>query len=168
MAPVGDLRSRTARPRWPVVAWPCSAVAHRYDPTLAQGANMAIGCGAGTVPVSWCGSTCGRCRRYAHLRWARLPAQVQARSRRNGRVFHLDGPMRVATDASRWRCWARAAHGHALALRRALRRASRRLASQIGASFRSRGTTRRRAYDAGSSRHRYNCALEADDALHPS
>lgn len=38
-------------------------------------------------------------QRYALNRWQRN-AQVQARSIRNGEIFHLDGPMAWARDAS--------------------------------------------------------------------
>ena len=37
--------------------------------------------------------------RYAGQRWQRA-ARVQARSRRNGQIFHLDGPLRMARDAA--------------------------------------------------------------------
>jgi salicylate hydroxylase len=38
-------------------------------------------------------------QRYASDRWQRN-ARVQARSIRNGEIFHLDGPARVARDAA--------------------------------------------------------------------
>ena len=69
--------------------------AHPMRPFLAQGAGMAIedaaalaACGARTdlsVPERW--------QMYAHQRWARN-ARVQARAIQNGKVFHLQGPMR--------------------------------------------------------------------------
>ena len=76
--------------------------AHPMLPYLAQGAGMAIedavalaaslqGVGAGDVPSSF--------QRYAQLRWQRN-AQVQARARRNGKIFHAAGPLRVARDAA--------------------------------------------------------------------
>ena len=40
-----------------------------------------------------------RLRRYALNRWQRN-ARVQARSTRNGRIFHATGPVRWARDAS--------------------------------------------------------------------
>lgn len=69
--------------------------AHPMRPFLAQGAGMAIEdaaalavCGARTdlsVPKRW--------QMYAQQRWARN-ARVQARAIQNGKVFHLQGPMR--------------------------------------------------------------------------
>ena len=40
-----------------------------------------------------------RLRRYALNRWQRN-ARVQARSQRNGQIFHAQGPLRWARDAS--------------------------------------------------------------------
>lgn len=76
--------------------------AHPMLPYLAQGAGMAIedgvalaealdGCGAEEVPQ--------RLERYAHERWQRN-AQVQARARRNGEIFHATGLVRVGRDAA--------------------------------------------------------------------
>jgi salicylate hydroxylase len=76
--------------------------AHPMRPYLAQGAGMAIedawvlGQSLALVPELSVAEALGR---YARLRWARA-ARVQARSRRNGRVFHLTGPVRVARDLS--------------------------------------------------------------------
>ena len=76
--------------------------AHPMRPYVAQGAGMAIEDAqvlgqslalAGEIGVP------AALSRYANLRWQRV-ARVQARSRRNGRIFHLDGPMRHARDAS--------------------------------------------------------------------
>ncbi|GAA4328245.1 3-hydroxybenzoate 6-monooxygenase [Variovorax defluvii] len=79
--------------------------AHPMLPYLAQGAGMAIedgvalaaaldGCGAEAVPE--------RLERYARARWQRN-AQVQARARRNGEIFHATGLMRFGRDtALRW------------------------------------------------------------------
>ncbi|OUM03582.1 FAD-dependent monooxygenase [Variovorax sp. JS1663] len=76
--------------------------AHPMLPYLAQGAGMAIedgvalaealdGCGAEEVPL--------RLERYARERWQRN-AQVQARARRNGEIFHATGLMRMGRDAA--------------------------------------------------------------------
>lgn len=76
--------------------------AHPMRPYVAQGAGMAIEDAAVLARcLSWVPEidVPEALSRYAHLRWARA-ARVQARSRRNGRIFHLDGPMRVARDAS--------------------------------------------------------------------
>ena len=75
--------------------------AHPMRPYLAQGAGMAIEDAAELqralamhdldVPL--------RLRRYALNRWQRN-ARVQARSTRNGRIFHATGPVRWARDLS--------------------------------------------------------------------
>ena len=76
--------------------------AHPMLPYLAQGAGMAIedavalaaslqGADGGKVPSSL--------QHYAQARWQRN-AQVQARARRNARIFHAAGPLRVARDAA--------------------------------------------------------------------
>lgn len=75
--------------------------AHPMRPYLAQGAGMAIEDAAQLeralsmhdldVPL--------RLRRYAVNRWQRN-ARVQARSIRNGRIFHATGPVRWARDLS--------------------------------------------------------------------
>ncbi|MFN3377606.1 MAG: FAD-dependent monooxygenase [Burkholderiaceae bacterium] len=78
--------------------------AHPMRPYLAQGAGMAIEDAAELeralaqraidMPL--------RLRRYALNRWQRN-AQVQARSERNGRIFHATGPVRWGRDLSlRW------------------------------------------------------------------
>jgi salicylate hydroxylase len=78
--------------------------AHPMRPYLAQGAGMAIEDAAELqralamhdldVPL--------RLRRYALNRWQRN-ARVQARSTRNGRIFHALGPVRWGRDLSlRW------------------------------------------------------------------
>ncbi|MCW8176301.1 FAD-dependent monooxygenase [Verminephrobacter aporrectodeae] len=73
--------------------------AHPMPPYLAQGAGMALedaralqralGMHALDVPQ--------RLRRYALSRWQRN-ARVQARSIRNGRIFHATGPLRRGRD----------------------------------------------------------------------
>ena len=75
--------------------------AHPMRPYLAQGAGMAIEDAAELqralamqdleMPL--------RLRRYALNRWQRN-ARVQARSIRNGRIFHATGPVRWGRDAS--------------------------------------------------------------------
>ncbi len=75
--------------------------AHPMRPYLAQGAGMAIEDAAELqralamhdVDVSL------RLRRYALNRWQRN-ARVQARSARNGRIFHATGAVRWARDAA--------------------------------------------------------------------
>lgn len=75
--------------------------AHPMRPYLAQGAGMAIEDAAelqralamDDLDVHL------RLRRYALNRWQRA-ARVQARSRRNGRIFHATGPMRWGRDLS--------------------------------------------------------------------
>ena len=78
--------------------------AHPLRPYLAQGAAMAIE-DAWTLgqlaltpadpgePIDWA----VQFQRYAHTRWARN-ARVQARSERNGVVFHAEGPLRWARN----------------------------------------------------------------------
>lgn len=75
--------------------------AHPMPPYLAQGAGMAIEDAAQLqralamhdleVPL--------RLRRYALNRWERA-ARVQARSLRNGRIFHATGPVRWGRDVA--------------------------------------------------------------------
>lgn len=75
--------------------------AHPMRPYLAQGAGMAIEDAAelqralamDDLDVHL------RLRRYALNRWQRA-ARVQARSRRNGRIFHASGPVRWGRDLS--------------------------------------------------------------------
>lgn len=76
--------------------------AHPMLPYLAQGAGMAIedavalaealdGGDAASVPAAFA--------RYAAQRWQRN-AQVQARARRNGEIFHATGLVRMGRDAA--------------------------------------------------------------------
>ncbi len=75
--------------------------AHPMRPYLAQGAGMAIedaqvlaarlGDGLGDVAAQLQG--------FAQQRWQRN-RRVQLRSRRNGRIFHARGPVRLARDAA--------------------------------------------------------------------
>lgn len=78
--------------------------AHPMRPYLAQGAGMALEdalalqkvlavCDGRVLDVPTC------LRRYALDRWQRC-ARVQARSLRNGWIFHADGPLRVARNLS--------------------------------------------------------------------
>ena len=75
--------------------------AHPMRPYLAQGAGMAIEDAAQLqsalamhdLEVQL------RLRRYALNRWQRV-ARVQARSTRNGRIFHATGPVRWGRDAA--------------------------------------------------------------------
>lgn len=78
--------------------------AHPMRPYLAQGAGMAIEDAAklGQVLTQAQDGACDvrtQLRRYADERWQRN-AQVQARSIRNGEIFHLDGPARWGRDAA--------------------------------------------------------------------
>ncbi|RZM00903.1 MAG: FAD-dependent oxidoreductase [Variovorax sp.] len=78
--------------------------AHPMLPYMAQGAGMAIedavaladalGGDGGVVSAA----VPDALSRYATARWRRN-ARVQARARRNGVVFHLSGPARLARDA---------------------------------------------------------------------
>jgi salicylate hydroxylase len=76
--------------------------AHPMRPYLAQGAGMAIEdarelqralqpCDGRLIDVPLA------LRRYALSRWER-GARVQARARRNGRIFHADGPLRLGRN----------------------------------------------------------------------
>jgi salicylate hydroxylase len=78
--------------------------AHPMRPFLAQGAAMALedaaelgaalaalGASQADIPAALA--------HYAGQRWQRA-ARVQARSRRNGQIFHLSGPMRLARNAA--------------------------------------------------------------------
>lgn len=79
--------------------------AHPLRPYLAQGAAMAIedawtlgqlrARGGRTDQIDWPALLA----RYAQARWARN-ARVQARSERNGRIFHADGPVRLGRNAA--------------------------------------------------------------------
>jgi salicylate hydroxylase len=76
--------------------------AHPMRPYLAQGAGMAIeDAQALAAAVSHGPSVpmAERLQQYAKARWARN-ARVQARSVRNGRIFHAQGPMRWGRDAA--------------------------------------------------------------------
>ncbi len=77
--------------------------AHPMRPYLAQGAGMAIEdaaeLGRQVALVDGVLDVPTLLRRYALNRWPRN-ARVQARSIRNGGIFHLDGPMAWARDAS--------------------------------------------------------------------
>ena len=69
--------------------------AHPMRPFLAQGAGMAIE-DAAAIAECWARSELRleqRWQMYAQMRWARN-AKVQARSIRNGHIFHMQGPMR--------------------------------------------------------------------------
>lgn len=78
--------------------------AHAMRPYLAQGAGMAIEDAAELAHLL--GLTTGSAfdvpvllQRYARNRWQRN-ARVQARARRNGQVFHAQGPLRWGRDLS--------------------------------------------------------------------
>ena len=77
--------------------------AHPMRPYLAQGAGMAIEdaaeLGRQVALVDGVLDVPTLLRRYALNRWQRN-ARVQARSIRNGEIFHLEGPMAWARDAS--------------------------------------------------------------------
>jgi salicylate hydroxylase len=79
--------------------------AHPMLPYLAQGAGMAIEDGvalADAIGGGASGEVPDALARYAAARWERN-AQVQARARRNGDIFHATGLMRVGRDAAlRW------------------------------------------------------------------
>ncbi len=75
--------------------------AHPMRPYLAQGAGMAIE-DAYQLPRSlseFPGNVPTALLHYAQARWERN-ARVQARSIRNGRIFHLRGPMRLGRDVA--------------------------------------------------------------------
>ena len=75
--------------------------AHPMRPYLAQGAGMAIEDAAQLQRALSMHDldVALRLRRYALNRWERN-ARVQARSQRNGRIFHATGPVRWGRDAS--------------------------------------------------------------------
>ena len=78
--------------------------AHPMRPYFAQGAGMAIEDAAELGRALALAAKAGidvplALRRYAVNRWARC-AQVQARSRRNGRIFHATGLMQWGRDLS--------------------------------------------------------------------
>ncbi len=78
--------------------------AHPMRPFLAQGAAMAIE-DAAELGAALAAQRAGQAdipaalARYAGQRWQRA-ARVQARSRRNGQIFHLSGPMQWARNAA--------------------------------------------------------------------
>lgn len=76
--------------------------AHPMRPYLAQGAAMALEdawvlgqLGVGATDADWP----ERLAAYAQARWARN-ARVQRRSRRNGRIFHATGLLRLGRDTA--------------------------------------------------------------------
>ena len=77
--------------------------AHPMRPYLAQGAGMAIEdaaeLGRQVARVDGVPDVPTLLHRYALKRWQRN-ARVQARSMRNGEIFHMAGPMAWARDAS--------------------------------------------------------------------
>jgi salicylate hydroxylase len=78
--------------------------AHPMRPYLAQGAGMAIEDASELEKVLAVADdrvvdVPTALRRYALNRWQRV-AQVQARSRRNGTIFHASGALRVARNAA--------------------------------------------------------------------
>jgi salicylate hydroxylase len=78
--------------------------AHPMRPYFAQGAGMAIEDAAQLARSLGAGDAAdvdvpGALHAYAIDRWERC-ARVQARSRRNGRIFHATGPLRWARDVS--------------------------------------------------------------------
>jgi salicylate hydroxylase len=78
--------------------------AHPMRPYLAQGAGMAI---EDAAELGWALGLAQEpafevpalLKRYALRRWQRN-ARVQARSLRNGQIFHADGALRLARNAS--------------------------------------------------------------------
>ncbi|MGJ7532394.1 MULTISPECIES: FAD-dependent monooxygenase [unclassified Variovorax] len=74
--------------------------AHPMVPYLAQGAGMAIEDAVALADALGDSSATGvpaAFARYAEARWARN-AQVQARARRNGEIFHATGAVRLGRD----------------------------------------------------------------------
>lgn len=74
--------------------------AHPMVPYLAQGAGMAIEDAVALADALGDGSAVdvpAAFARYAEARWARN-AQVQARARRNGEIFHATGAVRLGRD----------------------------------------------------------------------
>lgn len=78
--------------------------AHPMRPFLAQGAAMALedadelGAALATLRAGQDDITAALAR-YAQQRWQRA-GRVQARSRRNGLIFHLAGPLRIGRDVA--------------------------------------------------------------------
>jgi len=92
------LRGPAAMARGPVAL--LGDAAHPMRPYLAQGAAMALEdawalghLAQGAAADDWP----DRLARYAQVRWARN-ARVQQRSRRNGRIFHASGALRLGRD----------------------------------------------------------------------
>ena len=74
--------------------------AHPMLPYLAQGAGMAIEDAQVLADaLSTQNAVAVGLQRYADLRWRRV-AKVQSRAMRNGQIFHLQGPLAWARDAS--------------------------------------------------------------------
>lgn len=76
--------------------------AHPMRPYLAQGAAMALEDAwalGHALGEGWRDDVSVRLAAWAQRRWQRN-AWVQARSRRNGRVFHLQGPLRWARNVA--------------------------------------------------------------------
>ena len=75
--------------------------AHPMRPYLAQGACMAIEDAAELARslAMDAADVAARLQRYAQARWRRV-ARVQARSIRNGQIFHATGLLRAGRDAS--------------------------------------------------------------------
>lgn len=75
--------------------------AHPMRPYLAQGAGMAIEDAKQLAAslVAKPNDMAAAVAHYTQMRWRRN-ARVQARAIRNGKIFHLQGPMRVARDAT--------------------------------------------------------------------
>jgi salicylate hydroxylase len=70
-------------------------------PYLAQGAGMAIE-DAAQLAAQWQHAHLSveeRLQRYAQARWQRV-AKVQQRARRNGKLFHAQGWLRVARNTA--------------------------------------------------------------------
>ena len=83
--------------------------AHPMRPYLAQGAAMALEDAQALAAGFAAAFSQGKhdfpvqiptvLQQYAHNRWKRA-ARVQARSRRNGTIFHMDGPLRWGRDVA--------------------------------------------------------------------
>ncbi len=75
--------------------------AHPMRPYLAQGAGMAIedAQALGQNLGDGSGDIAGQLQRFAAQRWQRN-RRVQLRSRRNGRIFHASGLVRLGRDAA--------------------------------------------------------------------
>ncbi len=75
--------------------------AHPMRPYLAQGAGMAIedAQALGLCLGDACGDVAGLLQDFAEQRWRRN-RRVQLRARRNGRIFHASGLLRMGRDAA--------------------------------------------------------------------